>query len=181
MSAADDETLAAAVSLADAIPAQPAAPEAPAAPEEVVPKRSRRSGSRTPRAPRAAKPERTPRSRTPAAPKLAPRIEGLHELVGGGLAVGAMLGKIPSPVGAFGQSLVDDAEQFGLAWEAYAKANPRVRDALERLLAVSEAGVLLSLYVKAGVRAYTSSATDGIDMAAMATFMAGAVPEQPAA
>ena len=98
---------------------------------------------RAPRAPRAVR-----------AVPIGPRVAELHLLVGSVLDIGASVaipgvGQLPPAVGRFGGQLVTDAEQFGAAWESYARANPRVREALERLLTVSELGTILALYGKA--------------------------------
>ncbi|MCW2897760.1 MAG: hypothetical protein JWO67_25 [Streptosporangiaceae bacterium] len=134
-----------------------------------APSTGRRRGVRKPRAPRATTPRPETKDRKPRAPRapravpLGPRIEQLHLVIGSALALGTqvplpVIGSVPPAVGGFGAQIAEDAKSFGAAWEDYAKANPRVREALEKLLTVSELGTLLALYGKA---AYAGAAATG--------------------
>lgn len=136
---------------------------------DTPPERGRRKRPTT-RAGRAAareakdKAPRPPRAPRPRSAPLGPRIAALHTVVGTTLAVGTqvpipVLGTtVPPTIGAFGAQLAEDAAAFGDAWEKYARANPRVADALDKLLTVSELGTLLALYGKA---AYNAAAMTG--------------------
>lgn len=137
------------------------------APEDVAPKAPRsRSRVRKPRPVKGADdkpPTRGPSSavrapRAKPAPKIGPRIADLHVMVGGGLNVLSSTDRLPKGAGLFGQQLVEDAREFGEAWEAYCKGNPRVQEALERFLAASELGALVTLYAKAAMQAKMAAA-----------------------
>lgn len=167
MSAADDETLAAAVELTttDAL-AQLGEPDtaAPADPQPAAPRR-RRSG--TSRAERKAKAEagastgtpkapRTRATRTPAKPRvnIAESMAQLYTLAGVGVSMAPPLDPLVRQ--AVGQALATQADACGQAWATLAKENERVRRALESLLTVSSVGVLLAAHVPivlAGVQA----------------------------
>lgn len=166
MSAADDETLAAAVeaTTTDAL-AQLGEPDsaAPADPQPAAPRR-RRSG--TSRAERKAKAEaagapaapKAPRARaTRTAPKrvnIAESMAQLYTLAGVGVSMAPPLDPLVRQ--AVGQALATQADACGQAWATLAKENDRVRRALESLLTVSSVGVLLAAHVPivlAGVQA----------------------------
>jgi hypothetical protein len=109
------------------------------------PKRVRKPRTRGPRKPRASrtaaasgagdKAPRAPRARKAA---LGPRIANLYTMAGLGLAA------VPNPAtAAAGMAMVQNAAELGKAWEALAKDNPRVADALESLLTVSTVGTVV--------------------------------------
>src|SRR4051794_4833317 len=136
-------------------PREGPAPADPPIVDEVPAKRrrARRSDAGRPRAskqttppadgaPAAPRRDSRPRSHTRRRQPLAPRVESMHIVVGMGVAF------VPSPVAkAVGTSLADNAKPIGEAWEQYAKANPQVAEWLERLLVVSDLGILLGAYL----------------------------------
>lgn len=135
---------------AEVVPAAAAGVAPVDPPEDVAPDRTRRSrsGSRTRKAP-AAKADKAPRARSGGSrprsssrkPALGPRIAGLYTMAGMSLAV------VPAPWAApTGLALVEHSAACGKAWEQVAKDNPRVREALERLLAVSSFSLLLTAH-----------------------------------
>lgn len=143
-----------------AAPAEDSAPrdEAPAA----KPRRRRASGTsgaeRARRAKAAAEgtaPKSPPRKRT-GQPKIADGMAQLYTMVG--LAVGmvpsgqavAVPAGVPAGVSVtavVGTQLVANAGAIGAAWEEAAKNDPRVRDALEKLLTVSTFGQIIAAHL----------------------------------
>lgn len=140
-------------------------PGADTSPTDTPPRRAKRVRTPRVRTPRKETADRKPRApRPPRTQPVGPRIAALHSVVGSALAIGTqvplpLIGTVPQPIGAFGAQLAADADAFGAAWQAYAKANPRVAEALDRLLTVSELGTLLALYGKA---AYAGVAATGM-------------------
>ena len=158
-----------------------------AAEKDGAPARRRRSSGSS-RADRKAKAGDAPaKARTARAPrkspaKIADGMANLYTMAGLAVsavpsapAVGPMAGGEPgSPVTVtqvIGQSLAGNAVGIGAAWEQAAKDDPRIREALERLLVVSTFGAILTAHapvmiagLMAGgmVPAALAAAADGI-------------------
>lgn len=135
MSERDDEALAAAVELAEQLPDDG---------DTTAPPRTRRRKPPRKRPARAAKPagDKAPRTSRPRATSLGKRVQDLHATIGLGMSMAPAPWAMPT-----GQALVEQSADIGKAWEAVAKENPRVAEALERVLTVSTVGQLLGAYV----------------------------------
>lgn len=166
----DDELLAA-LDAADEL-------DEPGVPDAVVDKADP-APAKTPRSRRAKAPRKTaPRKTGDRAPRKTPtrtaplgkRVENAHTTLALGLSM------VPQPWAMpVAQSLASQAADVGKAWEALAKENPRVGEALERILTVSTIGALLGAYAPVVVAAVIASGK-------MPGAPAGVeVPEQPAA
>lgn len=106
-------------------------------------RRAKGEGTTASTSPDAA-PKRAASGRTTTARKapLAPRVEQLYTMLG--LGVSFAPAPWAQPVGlAIGAQAADCAA----AWDQLAKENPRVREALERLLTASAVGTLLAAHV----------------------------------
>lgn len=176
----------------DKLGAPDAAPEFDAAPK---PKRKRSGTSGAERARRAKAAGGTSAPKTPRAPRsssrrAAPKIaDGMAQLyVMGGLAMSfvpsgpAVAGPLAGQAtitGAAGQAMVANAQTLGGVWEQAAKDDPRIREAIEKLLTVSTLGVIVTAHmpiVLAGL-----CAAGAVPEAALAMMGGQPTPEAPAA
>lgn len=153
----DDEQAAALAALDAMAPADPdPTPDRP--PVKPKSRRSGTSGAARARAAKAAAGGATaaPRARTrTTAPKLAEGIAQLYVMGGVALAVvptgpavagpGTVAGQSIS--GVVGMELVAQSAAIGKAWEDAAKNDPRIRDALEKLLTVSTFGQIVAAHL----------------------------------
>jgi hypothetical protein len=102
-------------------------------------------------APRATRPATTRK----AAPKIAERMAGMYAMAGIGVSMVPTGPAVAGPGKDAGQSigqvvglsLVGQSEALGKMWEDAAKDDPRVREALEKLLAVSLVGQIITAHV----------------------------------
>lgn len=192
MTEADDLALDAAVQ-ADLDKLGPAVePEADAPPLRAKTPRKRPT-TRAGRA--AAKAQREAAGGKPAAPKRATttrkstptarinikaQMSQLYTMAGVGLS---MVPAQPNPKTgqvipqAVGLALASNADACGQAWETLAKDNPRVRDALERLLTVSAVGSLITAHLPVIMAAVQASGGVG----GVAGMLGGTAPEPAAA
>jgi len=127
-----------------------------------APAKARRSHSGTSRAQRAAKAGGTaaaPRVRAPRTPSvkrpnIAAGMANIYVMAGmgvgmipSGLAVaGPGAGSI-SITAVTGRSMVANSKDLGAAWEQAARDDPRIREALEKLLTVSMLGVVITAHL----------------------------------
>ena len=127
-----------------------------------APAKARRSHSGTSRADRKAKAggaPAAPRVRAPRAPSVKrPNIgsgmAGFYTMAGlavsvipSGLAVAGPGAGSVSVTGVTGRAMVANSTALGAAWEVAAKDDPRIREALEKLLAVSTYGAILAAHL----------------------------------
>jgi hypothetical protein len=166
----DDEVLAALDAADDELGEAAGLPdELVEAPDPAPDKPARAKRAKAPRKPAARKParDRAPRKPAARAAPLGKRVENAHTTLALGLSM------VPQPWAMpVAQSLASQAEDVGKAWESLAKENPRVAEALERILTVSTIGALLGAYAPVVVAAVIASGK----------MPAGvAVPEQSAA
>lgn len=115
------------------------------------PKRRSRSGTSGAERARRRKdagsaPDKAPRTRTIRRAPIEARMTGLYTTAGVGLSM-AGTATDNAPLAAAGAAMVETAAACGKAWGDLAKDNPRVADALERMLTVSTAGALLAAHV----------------------------------
>lgn len=114
-------------------------------------KRSHKAKAGRPRPSRAARP---PRVSAPRRPSIADGMARLYTLVGVGVSAvpsrlavaGPDAGKT-SITGVTGAAMVSNSKQLGAAWEAAAKDDPRIREALEKLLTVSTLGQIVAAHL----------------------------------
>lgn len=149
-----DEDVLAALDLADTV-------DGDGVPDEVAeradvaparPARSRRAKAPRKSAPRKPAADRAPRKPATRTAPLGKRVENAHTTLALGLSM------VPQPWALpVAQSLASQAADVGKAWEALAKENPRVGEALERILTVSTIGALLGAYAPVVVAAVIAS------------------------
>lgn len=164
---------------ADAIAAEldklgdaPATDAPPAEDSAPVKGRRRRSGTSGAERARRAKAEQekatgttTPRARTTrkAAPKIAEGMAQLYTYAGLGVAAVpgppavAAFGAGATVTGVVGQQLVANAGAIGAAWEQAAKDDPRIREALEKLLTVSTLGAIVAAHAPVILAAFAAA------------------------
>lgn len=145
-----------AIAVLDALGPAHAAPESDKAPAKPKRSHSRSGTSRAQRAAKSAGGPATPRTRAPSVrrPNIAAGMAQIYAM--GGLA----LSMVPSGVAVAGpgagestitavtgRALVANSGDLGAAWEAAAKDDPRIREALEKLLAVSMLGQIITAHL----------------------------------
>jgi len=125
-------------------------------------KRSGTSGAERARRAKAAGPSvsapkapRAPRVSAAKRPNIAQGMAGLYTMVGVGASMVPTGAAVAGPGKAAGQSigqvvgaeLVGQSAGLGAMWEQAAKDDPRIREALEKLLAVSLVGQIITAHV----------------------------------
>lgn len=111
------------------------------------------------RPPRAARPSRAretgaPRVSAPRRPSIAGGMARLYTMAGVGVATipsrlavaGPAAGK-RSVAAVAGTAMVSNSKELGAAWEAAAREDPRIREALEKLLTVSTLGQIVAAHL----------------------------------
>lgn len=141
---------AAAIAALDALGAADAPAEHDKAPAR--PKRSHSRKNAAPRAPRAA--TGAPRVRAAKRPNIAAGMAGFYTMAGlavgmvpSGPAVAGPLAGETTITGAVGRSMVANSVALGTAWEQAAKDDPRIRAAIEKLMAVTMVGAIITAHL----------------------------------
>ena len=179
-----DDEQAAAIAALDALGPAHAAGES-----DKAPTKARRTRSGTSRAQRAAKAAGTPAAprapRTPSVrrPNIAAGMAQLYTMGGlalsmvpSGVAVaGTGAGKV-TITGATGAALVANSGDLGAAWEAAAKDDPRIREALEKLLAVSTLGQIITAHLPVVLVGMCAAGAVSEDVLVRLGIMAEAAP-----
>jgi hypothetical protein len=132
-----DDELQASLELAEQLP-DDGDTTAPAAPRRA---RTRKPRAAKPRA-KAGGDKGPAKPRAPRQTPLGKRVEAMHTTVALGLSLAPAPWAQPTAM-----SLATQAADIGKAWEQLAKDNPRVAEALERILTVSTLGALVGAYV----------------------------------
>jgi len=163
-----------------------------------TPAKARRSHSGTSRAQRAAKAggaPATPRVRAPRAsstkrPNIAAGMASFYTMAGfavsmvpSGPAVAGPLAGETTITGAVGRSMVANSLALGTAWETAAKEDPRIREAIERLMAVTMVGAIITAHlpvIMAGMLAAGAVPVEVVaGMGMLPTFQGHEPPDAP--
>ena len=136
----------------DALGPADAPAEADKAPARAKRSHSRKGGE-APRA-RPARAPRAPRVSAAKRPNIGSGMAGFYTMAGlavsvipSGLAVAGPGAGSVSVTGVTGRAMVANSTALGAAWEVAAKDDPRIREALEKLLAVSTYGAILAAHL----------------------------------
>lgn len=184
---ADDDEQAQAIAALDALGPAHAVGES-----DKAPVKARRTRSGTSRAQRAAKAatgpaaSRAPRAaRAPSArrPNIAAGMAQLYTMGGlalsmvpSGLAVAGNGAGRTTITGAAGAALVASSGDLGAVWEAAAKDDPRIREALEKLLSVSTLGQIITAHLPVVLVAMCAAGAVSEDVLVRMGLMVEAAP-----
>jgi hypothetical protein len=139
---------------AEAMAALDALGPADATAETDRPPAKRSHQRKTGRPPKPSRAARPPRASAPRRPSIADGMARLYTLAGVGVSAvpsrlavaGPDAGKTPI-TGVTGAAMVSNSKQLGAAWEAAAREDPRIREALEKILTVSTLGQIVAAHL----------------------------------